>query len=537
MRGSLAIAILLVLGLGRQPLQAEELMAQIPSQTDLSDNFWSRAQQLTQEQVNLVNRIEEAIASPDPNQVRTVRGQIVLHLSSVDRFLKSQYPLPNVLCSPTFQATPSVTESNEALIFATSRLSPEQRSVFCALFGSTQQLSPLLPQLDRRLGALTDVAQLRPLPLGGERRIESVNSVAAQPLTPLTPSPATSSGTPPAPVPLVGRPAKTAVSGYVAPPPPAIAPPAEIASRLQATRQLTDRAQGLFPVGTSFFNPAEVRSPLREEASPRVIQASSAYSQVLSLPNTGIATIRPAEFYVSRPGELRNRLIPTPAERTPLAPLTSPVVQATRPQTPSVGLSTPTRLESTSASPESEPEGFAPRLAVQITNGQFQVIPRALNYGFMVNLGDVPLEQLNATLGTNQANLSPQLRSFFLNYRPPEELEALQVDQRRFLTGKIAGLGLQEAISAQAPVMLNQTYLMRLIQFDLPDAVLAGQQIARSDRANLDRLLETPSSDLLVAFRPIAQGPDGSYTTVWRILAPFPDPQISNLEAYILPAN
>uniref|UniRef100_A0ACD5GZR8 Uncharacterized protein n=1 Tax=Desertifilum tharense IPPAS B-1220 TaxID=1781255 RepID=A0ACD5GZR8_9CYAN len=98
-------------------------------------------------------------------------------------------------------------------------------------------------------------------------------------------------------------------------------------------------------------------------------------------------------------------------------------------------------------------------------------------------------------------------------------------------------LGLTQTLQSQVPIVLNQTYVMRLIQFELPEILLTGQRIDPRDRRNLDRILNTPSSDLLVAFRPVSQGRDGTYTAIWRILAPFPDPQITNLEAYVLPRN
>ncbi|MCD8485178.1 MAG: hypothetical protein LRZ84_00080 [Desertifilum sp.] len=534
MRRSFTVGLLVIglSGIGQRPIQAREFMAQFSNPSEVRENFWVRARQLTQDQITLLSRIEEAIASPDPNQVRTARGQLVLHLSSVDRFLQSQYPLPNLLCAPTFRGPSGESDALEALVSTTSRLSPEQTQVYCNLYATTRELSPLLPQLDRRLGALTDITPLRPLPLGGEPP-----GVAAQSFGPLTPSAATAPTTPPSPPPIIGRPAKTAVSGYVPPPPPAIAPPADITARLQVAQQLTARAQGLFPVGTQFLNPRELRSPITPDADLQRIQQSPDYSRLLALPNTGIARIQPAEFFATSPGELRNRLIPTPAEQTPLVPLTPPVGQAAATQrtTPSMGLST-ARLEAP-LTPEVEPEGFAPRFAVQIVDGQFQIIPRQLNYGFMVGVGDVPIDRLNATLTPDVVNLSPQLRSFFLNYRPPAQLEALQVDRRRFITGKVGELGLTQSLQAQAPIVLNQTYVMRLIQFELPEILLTGQRIDPRDRRNLDRILNTPSSDLLVAFRPVSQGRDGTYTAIWRILAPFPDPQITNLEAYVLPRN
>jgi hypothetical protein len=72
-----------------------------------------------------------------------------------------------------------------------------------------------------------------------------------------------------------------------------------------------------------------------------------------------------------------------------------------------------------------------------------------------------------------------------------------------------------------------------LIQFQLPEVILKRQSISRAQRRYVDLLLETPSSDVLVAFQPVSQRSDGSYTVLWRILKPFPDPQITDLEKYV----
>jgi hypothetical protein len=72
-----------------------------------------------------------------------------------------------------------------------------------------------------------------------------------------------------------------------------------------------------------------------------------------------------------------------------------------------------------------------------------------------------------------------------------------------------------------------------LFQFQLPEVILRGESISRAQRRKLDQILMTPSSDVLVAFRPVNQRFDGSYTVLWRLLNQFPDPQIADLEDYL----
>jgi hypothetical protein len=67
----------------------------------------------------------------------------------------------------------------------------------------------------------------------------------------------------------------------------------------------------------------------------------------------------------------------------------------------------------------------------------------------------------------------PEQQEFFLNYSPPNQLEALQIDRRRLLIGKEG------------------------------------------------------------AFQPVKQRFDGSYTVIWRLLNQFPDPKITDLEEYV----
>ncbi|HAG85728.1 MAG TPA: hypothetical protein DCL61_32465, partial [Cyanobacteria bacterium UBA12227] len=87
--------------------------------------------------------------------------------------------------------------------------------------------------------------------------------------------------------------------------------------------------------------------------------------------------------------------------------------------------------------------------------------------------------------------------------------------------------------STQSPVVLKNTYLVRLIQFEIPDVLLTGEPVSRAQRRNLPDILKTPSSDVLVAFQPVHQRLDGSYTVLWRLLYRFPDPKIEDLDQYV----
>ena len=244
---------------------------------------------------------------------------------------------------------------------------------------------------------------------------------------------------------------------------------------------------------------------------------ASQYAEFLALPNTGITRIWPAEIYRPSPNTLYNRLAPTMAERLPFAPLQSQ------------GKTQQVTLEGSVEATQRVAPTFAPRPALKITNGNFQISESGIDYGFLVDLSDVPLEKLDPRL---QAT-SPQTEQFFLTYQPPQSLEALQVDRRRFLTGKLEDFDLSQPILSQAPAAIGHTYLVRSLQFQLPEIIMTGEPVSRRERRYLDQLLEMKSSDVLFAFRPVSLNSDGSYTVLWRVLNQFPNPKIADLEKYI----
>nr|WP_290227527.1 hypothetical protein [Trichocoleus desertorum] len=474
----------------------------VPTEVIRAQGFWPRAQQLVQEQILLANRIERAVAEPDPNQVRAARGQLTLHTVAVEQFLKNQYPLPTLLCAPT---RVRVGDREEPFTVG-SGLSQPQGTVYCNLHQSTQRLASLGNLLDRRLYMLASVAEVKPLRVVGERQAPSLPATPTQ--SPNLGKPATYRyGTAPTlpaeEPPLIGRSAKTAIADYVPPVPPAIAPPPEAAPVLQSIKQLLARTQTAFPNAASFSTPTRQLEALDQYAYGLYPKERQLYAEFLAQPNTGIARVLLSEAYRPQPSALQNRLRPTVAERFPFAPLVQSGAQ------------------------------FTPRFLMEIENGRFQLAQSGLNYGFIAPIGDVALESLQPTLQTRQVELTPDLRQFFLTYTPPTQLDAIQADRRRFLSGKVSNLALSEPLMSQAVISLNQTYLVRSLQFQMPEIVMSGEPVSRRDRRYLDLLLETPSSDHLLAFRPMIRHSDGTYTVLWRVLQQFPDPQIQDLDQHV----
>ncbi|NER93764.1 MAG: hypothetical protein F6J86_07965 [Symploca sp. SIO1B1] len=448
--------------------------------------FWSQAEYLVQQQLNLIQRINKALASPDLNRVKGAQGQLFSQERRVKRFLESQYPIPEFLCR----------NGQEDATIAT-KLDTSQRKVYCALYSSMRQLQPIDAELEHRLPMLL-----------GLRKPELLTSTRNSPFNPqetvlprFSPVPDFPDPEPP----VLGSPAKRPLAGYEPPFQPAIAPSEEVSAILSAARKPLLAVLDAFPPYARIIDSAEATRIADRGDYALWATDVQKHNKFLALPGTGIARVLSAESYRLDPNRLRNRAQPTVAERFPFVPL----------------------LKSN--------DGYAPRFTLEVADGKFWIPMPGIDYGFLMNLGDLPLEELEINR-QNTAILSSEQVKLFLDYEPPNRLETLQAEQRRFLTTKIgAGFipSLTTPASNQTPVVLNNTYLLRLVQFQLPEEVVTGEPISRNNRRYLNLILDTPSSDLLVAFRPVQQRFDGSYIVLWRVLDQFPEPQIVDLHRYV----
>jgi hypothetical protein len=469
--------------------------AQSPNSALLSasKNFYQSASLLVQQQINLIARIDQALSQPDANRMRVVRGQLTIQVKAVEGFLKYQYNSPKALCTPTDSST---------RLPKTSLLSVEQTQIYCSLYASSSQLSKLAPLLDRLLSRRGELALVRELPLvSGERQSDPVLSIApiqypnlGKPAIPFS----TWEPIPPSPPQIIGRTQKTAIADYVPPRQPAIAPPLLSLTTIETAKQLLATAQAAFPSDIKFHNPRETLTKLDRFAYDLDPQEPQIYAKFLTSPNTGIFRVLPHTAYNRPLNTLQNRLQPSVSDRYPF---------------PSLG---------------EAKGGFTPSLALVTVGDNFGLKQQRLDYNFMVNVGDIPLEKLDARL----KNISPQTREFFLNYQPPKQLKALQVEQRRFVTGKNQQFN-HQIILAGAKSELNRTYLVRSLQFQLPEMIVSGQPLTPTQRRHLDQLQQMHSSDIIFAFRPVRRRSDGSYTVLWRVLNQLPAPQIEDLENYL----
>jgi hypothetical protein len=481
------------------------VVADSGTQSDVVDNlssnsptqrFYITAARLVQQQDDLMARIERAIAEPDPNLMRAVGGQLIVQTVAVESFLKRHYNSPKSLCSQL----PSLSKVS----LLPNQLSEPQAQIYCSLYASSQELFKLTPVLERLLSRRGELAEVRELPLvSGERQshpILSISSVKRPELgKPATPFATVEPNLPTTAPQVIGRAAKTPLANYQPPVQPAIAPPPEALTILEVAKQLLAQAKTAFPPEIQFRDSRETAAVLERFAYDLDPQESQTYAKFLELPKTGIFRVLPSTAYLRELNTLQNRLEPKVNERYPF----------------------PTLKEGKGV--------FTPSLALQIVGENFQLMSSGVDYSFMVDLGDIPLEKLNGSL---QA-VAPKTREFFLNYQPPTELDALQVERRRFITGKAQNWNQRQTILNSAKVALNHTYLVRTLQFQLPPNILNSQPVSPQQRRYLDQLLEIHSSDIIVAFRPVRRRRDGSYTVLWRVLHQFQDPKIEDLEKYV----
>ncbi|AFZ03805.1 hypothetical protein [Calothrix sp. PCC 6303] len=450
-----------------------------------SSDFYKHTSQMVQEQINLVARIEKAIAQPDPNQVRVVRGQILIQSKVIEAFARKQ--------NPGFRGT--CASGNR------EKLNDAEAEIYCGLYASSQELLKLSPLLDRILSRRGELALVRELPLvSGERKFHPVLAISAieRPLLgkKAVPFAIQEPNLPYSSVPTVGIIAKKPLADYVAPIQAALVLPPEALSPLENAEAKLNQTKAVFPQGIKFEDPKQTTSALENFAYGLDPQEPQTYAKFLELPKTGIFRVLPHLAY-SRPlNTLQNRLVQTVGERYPF---------------PSLG-------EATSE--------FNPSLTLQLVNDNFQMLLKGVDYSFMADLGDIPIEKLDSGLN----KVSPSTRELFLNYQPPQQLNAIQIERRRFQTGK----GVNNSIAqARIPAKLNHTYIMRSLQFQIPEAIIKNERLTPQQRLQIDTITKIQSSDTVIAFRPVRRRPDGSYTVIWRVLNQLPKPQITDLETYL----
>ncbi len=125
---------------------------------------------------------------------------------------------------------------------------------------------------------------------------------------------------------------------------------------------------------------------------------------------------------------------------------------------------------------------------VQLEQNWFSVGFAGASFGFMVDLGDVPLENVSAETEAVQ---------FMASYKPPSAEPDARAGYRQFAFGEGHAAG-SWAYKSRLPAVAGKTYALRSIDYG--------------------------HSDVLVAFRALRKDPDGSFVLLWKLLAKYPEP-------------
>ncbi|MBV6624005.1 MAG: hypothetical protein KI793_13890 [Rivularia sp. (in: Bacteria)] len=459
---------------------------------------------LVAQQVNLIARIQKALSEPDSNRMRAVGGQLITHTVVVESFLKRQYSRPQALCGQS--------QAQNTSVNSIPPLNPSNLKIYCSLYSSTQELSKLTPILDRLLSRRGELAIVRELPLvSGEKQSDLVLPMSpvsrpnlyqrAIPYAILEPAVEQS------PLFFIGKRKKTAITfgraslnaNYNPPVQPAIKPPSAALTILENAESFLAEAISVFPSTNQFQNPSKVKAELDRLSYDVDLLQKQTYKKFLSMPNTGIFRVLPHQAYLRPLNTVKNR-----SQKNILGRYPFPVL--------------------------AKPEGnFKPNLPLQIVKEKFQILSQGVDYGFITDVGQISLEKLDQSLQAIDA----ENRDLLINYQPPKKLDALLAEKQKIITRKHKKTIENKFAFNQADAKLNHTYLVRHIQFQLPEIITNNRVVPKKQRRYIDQLLQMQSSDVIVAFKPVRRHADGSYTIIWRVLQQLSDPKIEDLEDYL----
>jgi hypothetical protein len=430
--------------------------------------FWPAAQAIVNSQANWFDRAEASMVTVDPVTNQILSTKLLVQLRSMDQFVQRYNNNPARLCKPSATGEFS----------ATANMDTEQVESYCAIYKLSRDLTPLrdlmtqrasLFNLDRS-GEKTPLFTVQGMPFMPQS-IEQVNLVSRIPAKPKAP---TMTFLKPVGSQVMKGP-QAKVKPYVS---PAILPATDILKLINQGRDQLLAIQVNAPlVRDGISDDAKPKTKATPAAKYAVTQSESdIYAEFLKQPNTGIGRIYPGAAFVPDDNRLDPANIPMP-------------------------------------------------FGLRVADGQFVMGGGALDYGFMEDLGD----GLRPTGGHRDfKEVDGLISEEFQRYVPPQTVEAIQADQRRFLVGK------NVSFSSQIPAMLHRTYVMRVVQYQLPELIASGRALKPGERGQLKYLLQgTVGRDRLVAFRPIVKRNDGSYTVVWQVLKTNAEPTIVDLEKYV----
>ena len=127
---------------------------------------------------------------------------------------------------------------------------------------------------------------------------------------------------------------------------------------------------------------------------------------------------------------------------------------------------------------------------VSLEQGLLSVGFMGADFGFMLNLGDVPLEEVSA---------EAEAVRFMASFETPSPEPLAREAQKRFMHGGGAQSG-QWTYKNRLPAVAGNTYALRSVSYN--------------------------TSDVLVAFRLLRKDSDGSVVLLWKLLKTYPKPSL-----------
>jgi hypothetical protein len=480
-----------------------------------TEQFWTDANILLADKSALLDRATNAVTNPDPIENQTTSTKLLVQLRSLDRFVERYYKNPRQLCLGKAAQSLTTQPLTTRPLGAAAGLDASQVETYCQIYQLSRELTPLRNLLTQRASlfntsrsANNNVALFFTQPQAAPFNATTVEQVN------LATRIAGKNAIEPLVYPrLVGVQRMKLLDNTYRPPAPAIAAPDNILKLIASGQEKILVAQANTPSSIA-ANIAAARTP--------AIDSSTAIATFRSGINPTTAPTPARSFGVkssslTQPRSNQSSLNQTGIDRFAV-PQAEEKLYAEFLKQENTGIARvyPEQMF-TVVSNRLDPNIAPTPFGLRIQDGQFVMTGNELDYGFLADMGDVELVQGD--------RLSvPEL---FRRYQPPTVLADVQKEQRRFLVGK------DTEFSSQLPASLYRTYVMRLVQYELPEIVAAGRPLKPGERGKLRSLLQTSGRDRVIAFRPVTKRLDGSYTILWQILETKPEPTIVDLDRYI----
>ena len=132
---------------------------------------------------------------------------------------------------------------------------------------------------------------------------------------------------------------------------------------------------------------------------------------------------------------------------------------------------------------------------ISLQQEQLSVGFAGANFGFMVSLGDMPIENVSEESEAVQ---------FMASFQPPSAEAEARVSHKQFAWGEGHQAG-QWTYKSRLPVVVGQTYALRSVNYG--------------------------GSDVLVALRVVRKDADGSVVLLWKMLKKYPKPTLRQAPA------